>query len=174
MIMLTGIERELGGEYWRDTVVRGAWDTEPHDWGSWVDDETGLVCLIRRNYSGVWCGYVIVPPGHPIFARSPASDDDVYHDDLTTGCPVWLDVHGGVTFDGRLECKAAGVRGHAVGFDCAHSRDVVPLYAGDYYFGGASGEYRTADFAVEQVTSLAKQIAEYQPVAQLISGTSGG
>ena len=171
MNMITGTEREPG-DYWRDTAVRGEWETEPHDWGSWVDDETGLVCLIRRNHSGAWCGYVIVPPGHPIFAQSPASDDDAYHDDLTTGCPVWLDVHGGVTFDGHLRCDPAGVRGHAVGFDCAHSRDVVPRYAGDRYFGGSSGEYRTTGFAVEQVTALAKQIAEYQPIAQLISGTS--
>lgn len=169
--MITGIEREPG-DYWRDTAVRGEWETEPYDWGTWVDEETGLTCLIRRNHSGAWCGYVIVPPGHPIFAQSPASDDDAYHDDLTTGCPVWLDVHGGVTFDGYVKCDPAGVRGHAVGFDCAHSRDVVPRYAGDRYFGGSSGEYRTAGFAVEQVTSLAKQIAEYQPVAQLISGTS--
>ena len=49
--MITGTEREPG-DYWRDTAVRGEWETEPHDWGTWVDDETGLVCLIRRNHSG--------------------------------------------------------------------------------------------------------------------------
>ena len=172
--MNTGIERDPGGEYWRDIAVRGPWEVEIHDWATWVDEETGFTCLIRRNHSGAWCGYVVVPPGHPIFRRLPVSNAEwAVQDDLTTGCPVWLDVHGGVTFDGHIECEPAGVRGHAVGFDCAHSRDITPRYAGDRYFGGSSGEYRTADYAIGQVTGMARQIAEYQPVAQLISGTSG-
>lgn len=44
----------------------GPWTDEP-DKVSWVDEETGLDCMIVRNYGGALCGYVGVPETHPLF-----------------------------------------------------------------------------------------------------------
>lgn len=44
----------------------GPWDDEP-DRVEWRDEATGLPCLALRNdMFGSWCGYVAVPPGHPV------------------------------------------------------------------------------------------------------------
>src|SRR4051812_43956542 len=42
----------------------GPWIDEP-DKAQWIDDATGLDCLIVRNRTGALCGYVGVPPEHP-------------------------------------------------------------------------------------------------------------
>lgn len=44
----------------------GPWHDEP-DKIQWVDEETGLDCLIVRNHGGALCGYVGVPDGHPAY-----------------------------------------------------------------------------------------------------------
>lgn len=54
----------------------GPWNTEP-DKEQWTDAATGLPCLLKRNRSGVLCGYVGVADGHPLHGvgystRSPA------------------------------------------------------------------------------------------------------
>lgn len=42
----------------------GPWTGEP-DKVQWVDVATGFDCLaVRSPYSGAWCGYVGLPPGH--------------------------------------------------------------------------------------------------------------
>lgn len=47
----------------------GPWDSEP-DKKQWMDEETGLPCLIVRNpFMGNLCGYVGVPEGHPDFRK---------------------------------------------------------------------------------------------------------
>src|SRR5690606_3996986 len=33
----------------------------------WVDEATGLDCLMVRNSGGAWCGYVGVSEGHPLY-----------------------------------------------------------------------------------------------------------
>lgn len=42
---------------------RGQWDNEP-DKVQWIDDTTGLDCLIVRTHRGNLCGYVGVGPDH--------------------------------------------------------------------------------------------------------------
>ncbi len=63
----------------------GKWKTEP-DKAQWIDEATGLDCLIVRGPLGSLCGYVGVAPGHPYHGKS-------YGDD---GCE--LSAHGGITF----------------------------------------------------------------------------
>ncbi len=46
----------------------GPWHGEP-DHGDWDDAATGLACSLRRNFAGIWCGYVAVPRGHPLHGR---------------------------------------------------------------------------------------------------------
>lgn len=67
---------------------RGVWDAEP-DKMQWLDEATGLPCLITRNHGGAWCGYVGVPPEHPAHGKD-------YND-------VDVSVHGGLTFANRCQ-----------------------------------------------------------------------
>ena len=44
----------------------GPWSHEPVDKLAWRDAATNLDCILLRQASGVWAGYVAVPPGHPL------------------------------------------------------------------------------------------------------------
>ena len=154
---------ELGRSMWPS----GEWDAEDFDWGVWTDAETGFQCSIRRNHSGSWCGYVLIDQEHPLNASRP--DSDTYGGDLTAGNPVWLEVHGGVTFHGIWSLSEANLSGWAVGFDCNHAFDENPRYSRDGRFP-SNGEYRTFPYVIEEVRRLAKQISEYEPLKQLVSG----
>lgn len=82
----------------------GAWETEP-DHAEWTHEESGYRCEIRRVPGmGHLCGYVTLPPGHPV-----NSEHKVGHTP-----------HGGVTyFEKEGDC-------HKAGFDCAHLHDYSP------------------------------------------------
>lgn len=78
----------------------GPWQDEP-DKLQWVDDATGLDCLIVRNSGGALCGYVGVPESHPWHGiseyqctASPTCEED-YCDH---GPESAIEVHGGLTF----------------------------------------------------------------------------
>lgn len=63
----------------------GPWTNEP-DKAQWIDEATGLDCLIVRNRMGALCGYVGVPEGHPAHRQDYDNVD--------------ADAHGGLTFAG--------------------------------------------------------------------------
>ena len=74
-------DSEMSKSYW----PRGEWHNEP-DYLEWIDEETGLLCEIKRNMRlGNLCGYVTVPNLNGIC-------DDDYCDHLG------IQVHGGITF----------------------------------------------------------------------------
>src|SRR5574337_715773 len=50
----------------KSTWGSGAWQDES-DKVQWVDEATGLDCLMVRSLGGHWCGYVGVAEGHPWF-----------------------------------------------------------------------------------------------------------
>lgn len=149
-------------------TTSGPWDNEP-DKAQWVDDATGLDCLIVRNRLGALCGYVGLPPGHPLHG----TDYERAYDHAE------IDVHGGLTFADRCQDGAEdgpGVchvpelgRPHDVwwlGFDCAHACDLVPgmlelpglperLQAPGY-----RDVYRTFDYVRSEVANLAAQLAK--------------
>ena len=116
----------------------GPWNEEP-DKIQWIDEATGLDCLIVRNRLGALCGYVGVPPEHPwhgIGYSTPLSGDA---DDYEHRPDYLTDVHGGLTYADRCQEDAPAESGicHVplpgrhpdawwFGFDCAHSCDVVP------------------------------------------------
>lgn len=70
----------------------GEWQDEP-DKVQWRDKATGLPCLIVRNHSGAWCGYVGLDETHPLHGKG-------YND-------VSVDVHGGLTFAGFCRSHTA-------------------------------------------------------------------
>jgi hypothetical protein len=103
-------------------VPAGEWDNEP-DKIQWLDEDTGLDCLMVRNHFGSWCGYVGVTEGHPLFGVGYDTENPVLlkmRDDmlqkpvpanpsfavciamlsgeLNPSPATVLDVHGGITF----------------------------------------------------------------------------
>ena len=137
----------------------GPWHAEP-DKIHWIDAATDMDCLMHRNASGAWCGYVAVAEGHPAFERS-------YHD-------LDLDVHGGLTYadfcqettderKGVCHVPFAG-RPHRVwwlGFDCAHAFDSMPSIASylPKSFHHDHDVYRDRAYVEGEVRHLAKQLA---------------
>lgn len=142
----------------------GPWSDEP-DKAQWVDDATGLDCLIVRNRLGALCGYVGVPPGHPWHGKDYGNE------------ALWnIDVHGGLTFADA--CQEGKEDGYGIchvpepgrpakvwwfGFDCAHAGDLVPGMAdsaAEIQVLRERDVYRDFDYVRAEVAQLAKQLAE--------------
>ena len=130
----------------RSTWGRGPWDAEPDR----VEFEhAGLPCLLRRNRSGVWCGYAAVPPDHP------------WHGTHYDEVPV--DVHGGLTYADACQGSICHVPKPGepdnvwwFGFDCANLGDLVPGLWAD-------GDYRDMAYVRTETTRLAQQLAAKAP-----------
>lgn len=140
----------------REGWPAGPWDNEPD---RFEFEHAGHTCMLIRNQFGVWCGYVGVPPGHPLYEKS------YWHCNLG--------VHGGLTYSN----KCFGHICHTpkpgepddiwwLGFDCVHGSDLVPCtqdYAvemGLVYWSSPGQEYRTVEYAKDQTEKLAEQIAD--------------
>lgn len=136
----------------------GPWNDEP-DKLQWVDEATGLDCLIVRNRLGALCGYVGVPSEHPYY--------------------VPCDVHGSLTYANTCQegpedeavrhVPAAGRPSDVYwfGFDCAHAFDLAPGMRALVNYPaapcGSDGEfetYRTVDYVRGECANLARQLAE--------------
>lgn len=128
------------------------WLYEP-DVMAWTDTDTGLKCLIRRVPGmGHLCGYVRIMRGHPLYGKDAQR--------------IALGVHGGVTFSRRPRHTRWMKRGQWVGFDCAHSQDLVPSFKMDAKLKAILGEYNTLsrgvyrdmEFVYRETTHLAQQL----------------
>lgn len=140
---------------------RGPWDNEP-DKRQWMDEATGLPCLIVRGVMGSLCGYV----GVPTTQRGAIDVDE-------------LEVHGGVTFTGPWRGTMHGichVVGHGenddvqwVGFDCAHYMDAMPgadaalpaSFLVDHPMYGEGNTYRDFAYVTAECQRLAKQLVAW-------------
>ncbi len=137
----------------------GPWHDEP-DKRQWLDEATGLPCLIVRSGGdlGHLCGYVGVPAGHPS-----------YEADYET---VPVEVHGGLTFaskcshgaEDRAICHKVGPGEPDdvwwLGFDCAHLGDISPGMRARRIGISYGGEtYKDIDYVANQVKRLAEQLA---------------
>ena len=143
----------------------GPWDGEP-DKVQWPDAATGLPCLaVRNGWSGNWCGYVGVSPGHPAHGKD-YDDASLYS----------LEAHGGVTFAGACQPGDAEDTGicHVpapgesdgvwwFGFDCAHAWDISPgllkLYGDRAFVMAQDSTYRDLPYMQNQCAYLAAQLA---------------
>lgn len=144
--------------------AEGEWNSEP-DKIQWVDEDSGLDCLMHRSPSGAWCGYVGVAEGHPAFEKP--------YDD------VGVEVHGGLTYADFCQetgDESFGIchvpepgRPHRVwwlGFDCAHAGDVLPAHDAlpgmdeiRSRFPRHHDIYRNREYVENEVTKLAGQLA---------------
>lgn len=143
----------------------GPWDDEP-DRIEWIDDATGQPCLMKRNGAGAWCGYTAVNPDHP------------YHGINYIELPEDIDVHGTLTYSGFCHGEICHVPQPGepddvfwYGFDCNHSFDAAPALEAafgvinqlsDELHGidGPARDYRDVAYVREQVTNLARQLAD--------------
>lgn len=155
---------------------RDAWKSEP-DLVEWIDETTGLACLVQRSSIGAWCGYVAVPTGHPTHGKDyytySLSLDDAEKfslDDIRVMREINdIRVHGGLTYAGNCR-KHANAPKDAwwFGFDCAHAGDFVPncdlidhpvLGIGKPVgWGDERITYRTLAYAQTQCAALALQL----------------
>jgi hypothetical protein len=151
--------------------------------GPWLDEPdrvdfefAGLPCLLHRNirtdgrYSpAAWCGYVAVPPGHPLHGLGYGSPE-VDHAMRVRG------VHGGLTYSEACAGHICHVPKPGepddvwwFGFDCNHSGDLAPgLAKGFGATGGApescrltlpGDEYRDIAYVYAETIALAAQLA---------------
>lgn len=147
-----------------ESLGLGPWALEP-DKAQWIDEETGLQCLMVRNGLGSLCGYVGIPQGHSAHGKD--------YDN------VEITIHGGLTYSQESQESGDPALGvcHVsssdqaeslwwLGFDCAHAGDVSPRHDNEMrmlteIFERSRGgdQYRDAEYVVQQVTSLARQLA---------------
>lgn len=125
----------------------GDWMTEP-DRDIFKTADGYDAAILRHPRLGHLCGYVGVPEGHPLHGRPYG---EVY--DL-----IDPDVHGGLTYSGNgLEEFGENPSAWYFGFDCMHSRDIVPSMLECSSYPNAS--YRTFAYVKRQVALLSKQIS---------------
>jgi hypothetical protein len=73
-------------------------------------EHAGLKCaVVQAREAQHRCGYVRVPPGHPLHGKYYDTPD--------------VDVHGGLTFAKEEPCAREYGQGWWFGFDCAHAGD---------------------------------------------------
>lgn len=155
----------------RDPVVdrkgwpSGLWDNEPDVVRF---EHLGFPCIISRNGSGAWCGYVAVTPGHPWYKKH---DSDVE-----------AEVHGGLTYASHCAKHICHIPkpGESdtvwwLGFDAAHSGDLIPgngelrgLLSALNMFSLSTAnidQYRSAEYMTQQCKQLAQQAVDALPNA---------
>lgn len=123
------------------------WENEPNTL-CWEWEER-LMCRIARNSLGVLCGYVFVPQAHPLHRK---------------GTDSWwcVEVHGGVTFANLMCFPGTSMKRYAIGFDCNHLGDLVPLLP------YSQGKYRTFGMVKAETEKLAAQVWDgLAPTAKL-------
>jgi hypothetical protein len=127
----------------------GPWDQEPLDKAVWVDPDTGFDCMIKRNGTGAWCGYVGVSSNHSAFEVE-------YYD-------VNVTAHGDLTYSNHCAGDICHLHDGDedetwwLGFDCCHSFDRSPLAFGSFNHG----TYRTQQYVIDQVEQLAQSLKNY-------------
>ena len=162
-VQVTEREEEPPPE-WKKEI--GPWNDEPWDLALWIEPETELACFAKRNLSGAWCGYVIIPATLPAYRLE--TDEHMF---------LW-DCHGGITYTGQLNTEKFNFMAYAVGFDCAHFGDASPKDAfyeslvhaslgGRKPPSGIRSNYKNFSYVVNEAVRLARQIGEYGQLEQL-------
>lgn len=152
----------------RTNWLSGEWDGEP-DRISWINEEVGYPCIIRRGPTGAWCGYVGIPKDHPLHGKDY---DKIYNYETEEG--VDIEIHRGLTFSD--ECSGDHITGVChdktdddvwwFGFDCAHGGDLMPAFLHIYKNAGVDikvigDSYKNVEYVKSETEKLAKQLKEY-------------
>lgn len=111
----------------------GEWGGEP-DAHEWV--YCTYPCRIRRGPFGAWCGYVMLPDGHPWLAEGRHIEYEV----------LVSEVHGGISYK----------NGSEIGFDCSHAGDLCPGIK-EYETRTRPEAYRNMKYAIEHCERLVRE-----------------
>ena len=148
----------------------GPWSHEPVDKLAWRDAATNLDCMLLRQSSGVWAGYVAISPGHPLHgfnvdALPPSAD---------------LSPHGGIDYaqicsrHGPEELRICHVHIHSrsgpsvadtfhddawwFGFAADKPGDLVPKGVRPLLAIEEGETYRTMDYMYGETVNLARRL----------------
>lgn len=161
----------------------GPWNAEP-DSSEWVTAAGLKAYALRHTTLGCWCGYVEVPPGHPLFGVGYSEESAALSDSLArrkaqpigenpsfavlVACAIGggviasptfvFMVHGGITFAGAGYWPGADKDSWWYGFDCGHCDDIQPGML--KYYSDSKGTYRDLAYVFAECESLAEQLAE--------------
>ncbi|MFW2448845.1 MAG: hypothetical protein ACN4E6_16105 [Qipengyuania pacifica] len=163
----------------------GPWSNEA-DKIAWIDEATGLGCIMLRQEDGTLSGYVGVGPEHPLYGFEADAVP------LSVSC----DVHGGITYGKQCEVNRTELRAKGkprqerytvchvtrtrwvqdyenvqttkdefeheelwwLGFDTNHTGDLRP---NDTYYSPRKGDvYRDQAFTYVNCVALAKRLKE--------------
>ena len=132
----------------------GPWSADP-DLVIWNGPLMPLMQVIQRNQKlYILCGYVELPPNHPL---------------KKDGERVSFTVHGGITYAGHLQTMTVGsYEKYFVGFDCGHGGDFIPAFelpsALNHYHNKANwkakSDYKDVYFVMDQLNALRKEILD--------------
>lgn len=162
----------------KKTWSEGPWQQE-HDKMLWTDEDTGYPCIIRRNASGVLCGYVGVPTNHSWFGihygdftHRKCQEEYCYDENCCQKPDRIIDVHGGLTFSNACSedeeygiCHPSNQEAWWFGFDCAHLGDLMPAYQNTYSnmsWARRDGTYKNAEYVKSEIKSMALQLKKYE------------
>lgn len=153
---------------------QGPWSNEQFDKIAWRDAATGLDCILLRQASGVWGGFVAVESGHPLYG---------YREDAIPA-GAGLTPHGGIDYAeicSRYESEAVrvcharmGGRGSMLntpgaehqtaddawwfGFAADKAGDLVPSGSKPILAREEGEVYRGIDYMYEETIALARQL----------------
>lgn len=120
------------------------WETEP-DFALFT--HRAITCaIIRVPHSGHLCGYIGVPEWHPWHGQDYDS--------------IEASVHGGLTYAASDLPRTETVTGISwwIGFDCAHSGDMMPFLDNSLRFSGDT--YRDLEYVKNECRYLVDQMLE--------------
>lgn len=150
----------------------GPWSDEI-DKLAWRDAASGLDCILLRQPSGVWAGYVGIDPGHPLYGYR--------HDAIPAA--LRLSPHGGLDYSAPCQqgprrteatrvCHVSVAAGRQtphsdnldddkwwLGFECDKPGDLVPVGPKPHRSREEGEVYRTIDFAYRETVALAGDLA---------------
>jgi hypothetical protein len=128
---------------------KGPWNDEP-DLAMWVDVLSFYPCVARRGLFGEWCGYVGLPPHHPLYGVNRY--DRVFE---------FIDVHNNITQSDISEdlskLTMPPIAYWWLGFSCSGRNDFVP--AQPIATESEYNVYRTFEYVQGQIESLSSQLS---------------
>jgi hypothetical protein len=166
------------------SAKEGPWLGEA-DKVAWLDEASGYECIIMRAAGGHLCGYVGVPPEHPLYGFEhraiPAALEIEVHGGLSYSavCEHGPSPAPGIAAEARRICHVSsgyvrhGTVEHATdyrvqrddawwfGFECNHVYDVVPddrSHANGFLAAETGAVYRDEAYVHQEVINLASQL----------------
>lgn len=112
-----------------------------HEWEYTAQNGSIIKCYLKRHSSmRHLCGYVILTEDNKFWGK--------YYDDISA------QVHGGLTYT-----EIDNNNNWVVGFDCAHSGDLVPSFQKVHL--NVNDVYRDKEYVISECESLAEQLSEW-------------